>query len=494
MQPFILRFHSGLQIMWTEPFTVSWTMTMEQVESLLSVITFILKSLKHGQVDDMDIELLRSFSLSHLAIAEDLKSSNVNEVSPVKSECETDKISNALENKTENQDIETMDVNQRDNDQMNICGGPVDTDLNIQASKEINQEEPKDPLNEITKEGLQSHKVKRKRREKEIQINVIVFRCLFCDLDFQEEEEFHNHDSEKHLKDGKFHCVCNEAFSDKRDAVNHFMFDHNKMDAYPCSECTESFFGKKELTEHLKDVHNKLVSSRQCPICLDGVTYGHHDSKNSLRKHMYNEHKNVQFKCDICDNIFKSKEGFINHKKLLHSGERIKYTCEECSQDYYNKNSYENHVAKHNGEPSYCCDKCNKKFYTAFKLQSHGYEHKNENRRFYCTQCEYSSKTRVALRRHMSTLHSDDRPFKCNLCNSTFKAKITLAQHERIHTGEKPFKCKYCEKSFRQRKHQTRHEDIHEQNYKHSCMICDRKFIQTGNFKLHMSKHHPTAV
>ena len=49
---------------------------MEHVESLLSAITFILKTLDHGQVDNMDIELLKSFSFSHLVIAESLKVSS----------------------------------------------------------------------------------------------------------------------------------------------------------------------------------------------------------------------------------------------------------------------------------------------------------------------------------------------------------------------------------------------------------------------------------
>ena len=471
---------------------------MEQVESLLSVITFILKSLNHGQVDDMDVELLKSFSLSHLAIAEELKTfpRNVNGVSPDKNECETDSRSNAfpqsssfaLEMKLENQDYETMDINQRDPDQTNVCEGPVDIDFNHQTSNEINKEDPKEPLNEIT-EGLEFHKIKRKRSEKKIQVvNVIVFKCLFCDLDFQEEEEFHNHDTEKHLKDGKFHCVCNEAFSDKRDAVNHFMSDHTKRNRYSCSICSELLFGKKELEEHLQDVHNKVVDPRQCSVCLDGMIY---DTIKKVGEHMYKKHNNVQFKCDICETIFQTRAVFEKHK-LLHSDERIKYTCEECPKDFFTKSTYENHVAKHNGEPSYFCEKCSKKFYTAFYLQIHRYEHKYENRRFLCTQCEHSSKTKMDLKRHTARKHSDERPFKCNLCDSSFKDKNSLASHEKIHTGEKQYKCKYCEKAFRHKTHRTKHEDIHEQNYKFLCKVCGRKYIQGGNFRLHMKTHHPT--
>ena len=51
---------------------------MDQVESLLSVITFVLKSINPGQVDDMDIQLLKSFSISHMVIAESLRTFNDN--------------------------------------------------------------------------------------------------------------------------------------------------------------------------------------------------------------------------------------------------------------------------------------------------------------------------------------------------------------------------------------------------------------------------------
>ena len=316
-----------------------------------------------------------------------------------------------------------------------------------------------------------------------------VFRCLFCDLDFREEEHFHNHDSNKHFKAGKFHCVCNEGFSEKRDAVHHFMTEHKKRNSYPCKECTESLFGKQELKTHLKDVHAIKVKPHQCPVCLDDVR---HDAKSgSLRNHMYNKHNNVQFKCDICERNLTSKDALERHKIQIHSDEKIKYNCEKCSEEYYSKKSFENHVAKHNGEPAHACDKCNQKFYTSYYLERHKKE-THGKQRFYCTQCEYSSKHSSGFKRHTKTLHSDERPFKCNFCESTFKTTSTMKSHTRIHTGERPFKCKYCDKTFKQHDHHRRHVAIHEQDYKFECKACGRKFIQGGNYRLHMRTHHAT--
>merc|ERR1740129_2663239 len=138
---------------------------MEQVESLLSVITFILKSLNHGQIDDMDIELLKSFSLSHLAIAENLISStdDANGSNPnqnlfyIRSNALLKISSFALEIEQEFNDFESMDTTQSVTDQINITEGPIDTDLNHYRfnNEEMDKEGPKDitePLSENNEE------------------------------------------------------------------------------------------------------------------------------------------------------------------------------------------------------------------------------------------------------------------------------------------------------------------------------------------------------
>ena len=127
---------------------------MEQVESLLSVITFILKSLNHGQVDDMDIELLKSFSLSHLAIAENLISSTDDENG---SNTLLKSSSFALEIEQEFHHFESMDTTQSVTDHIKITEGPIETILNHYGfnNEEIDKDGPKDitePLSENTEE------------------------------------------------------------------------------------------------------------------------------------------------------------------------------------------------------------------------------------------------------------------------------------------------------------------------------------------------------
>ena len=525
---------------------------MEQVESLLNVITFVLKNINHGQIDDMDIELLKSFSLSHLVIAENLKSSSeVKRFNPEQKACEGDEVDVYEKDSTHYDEEDTdnaLEIDQEINDQngyennydspneiefaqlefdpkelesevdTNKSTGAPDQDAEINQEmndqhehvnnydkpdqiefsqhefdpNEVNSNEPKDFKEAIsgTIGNLNPKKQKHsnKKEKKVLKVNVIVFRCLFCDLDFKEEEEFQNHDSDKHLKEGKFYCVCNEAFDVKRDAVNHFMAVHKEKNIYPCPECSESLFGRKELKKHLKDVHDKSVDKYQCPVCLDEVRHATYDG---LRSHMYLVHRTVQFKCDICEIVITSKLGLEKHKMQLHNDEKIKYTCEKCPEAYYAKSPFENHVAKHNGEPTLVCDQCSKKFYTADYLQKHkNTVHRSKDKRFYCTQCEYSTGQKSGFKRHLATVHSDERPFKCNYCDSRFKTRPGMMLHIRIHTGEKPFKCKFCEKTFTQSDHVKRHEAIHEQAYRFECNVCERKFIQGGNYRLHMRKHH----
>ena len=229
---------------------------MEQVESLLSVITFVLKSINPGQVDDMDIELLKSFSISHLVIAENLRSLNDNmNASNLKAKAadESGVDNNVLEElivlqENHNNEVDAdkrfdshdapksfaLDIKQENNDQVDDfeCSNENELDQIEFDHKEMNSEETEVLKEAFSENNDNLNQQKKRKYKKGIEVQLIVFRCLFCDLDFREEEDFHNHDSEKHFKGGKFHCVCNEGFSDKRDAVHHFMAEHKKKNYY----------------------------------------------------------------------------------------------------------------------------------------------------------------------------------------------------------------------------------------------------------------------
>ena len=536
---------------------------MEHVESLLSAVTFILKTLDHGQVDKMDIELLKSFSFSHLVIAESLMAlTNDVEAEISVNDQENSAENGGLENEVSESNpvvadieninfLESSDVDAlADAADIHINGFPQidhhpspslenvnenEIDLQMLASEEIKiHDEPNNPLhiqvlrclfcdlvfsNEIDfrQHDNDSHIVDgqflcvcdRPFIDKKIAVNhfityhskkieslseelekkkvgLLIFRCLFCDVDFKDQEGFNIHDTEEHLKDGKFHCVCQEAFRDKRDAVNHFMVFHNNKNIYPCSYCTESYFQIQDLRNHLKMTHDEQVPSQQCPICLNGVTF----EKDKVRIHINTEHRTAKFICDICKRNLSNITALEKHKKQIHSSDKTKYTCEICLKEYYFRHAFENHVAKHNGEPTFQCQQCSKKCYTALYLRRHELDnHKNGDKRVFCTQCDYSTKTIGALRVHMSGIHTDERPFDCDSCGGKFKNKNALSSHKNIHRARK-HKCKYCDKLFVESSQLKIHIDIHEENYRYFCKVCDKKFIQSGNLKLHMRKHH----
>ena len=494
---------------------------MEHVESLLSAVTFILKTLDHGQVDNMDIELLKSFSFSHLVIAESLTAS-ANNVEDDNNDDEDDNNveDDNMKDKCDNVDQENGDENigLKNNiseliavQNITKCVAEIE-DLHLVESS-INDEfdnsrinklpqfeqysssnlesiyenemdqhivEPEEKKEEENQKKSLTEKVKRKK--------LLLPRCLFCDEDFKDQEEFNIHDSEKHFKDGRFQCVCHESFRDKKDALNHFMVFHNKKHIYPCGFCFKSFFSITYLRNHLKMTHDKLVPSQQCPICLDNITF----TKKKLRNHIFKDHRSAKFICDICHKNICTKSALEKHIKQMHSSDKTKYTCEVCEKDYYSRLPFDNHVAKHNGEPTFQCLQCSKKCYTAFYLQRHEvYNHKNGEEKVFCTQCDYSTKKMSTLKRHMSGVHNDDRPFNCDSCDAKFKFKGAMSIHRKIH-GTREHKCKYCDKLFVRSSQLKLHLDIHEDNYSFSCKICEKKFIQSGNLTLHMRKHHGT--
>lgn len=114
------------------------------------------------------------------------------------------------------------------------------------------------------------------------------------------------------------------------------------------------------------------------------------------------------------------------------------------------------------------CDHCNDRFKTKQGTSEHiialhtvGPAHK-----FTCKICEkqFLSQTEFGLHRFT---HLNKLPPTCDTCGKSFRAPYLLAEHKRIHTGEhKPFTCKFCQKSFLRKTNIMQHLKIHEKKMK----------------------------
>ena len=317
-----------------------------------------------------------------------------------------------------------------------------------------------------------------------------IFRCVFCEADFESELQMSEHDSESHILDEKYKCIsCELVSGEKKEIVQHFLVDHKNIPVYKCSKCTEIFLSWTEIIEHMKTDHLISLSNKACPICMKEIS----GRRQRIRNHMEREHTSVKFYCNVCDKKYTDSDTLKFHKRNYHeNGGPQKFCCNICGVSVVGKIGYENHKEKHNiTEQNVPCPKCGKLFYTKLDMKRHDYRAhpKREPQSHKCIHCDYKTPFKFRLTRHLSTTHSDKR-FTCQECGISVKTADILKTHILIHTGERRHECSFCGKKFKTSTNLRSHTKIHTGEYDAHCDICGINFVQKCNYKLHMNNKH----
>ena len=87
------------------------------------------------------------------------------------------------------------------------------------------------------------------------------------------------------------------------------------------------------------------------------------------------------------------------------------YLCDLCDKIYKSKQGLSYHIKAHTGEKPHKCAECGKSFIELFQLKVH------------------------------SIMHKGERPHKRTESGKSFAQKKVLTIHMRTHTGEKPHQC-----------------------------------------------------
>lgn len=125
--------------------------------------------------------------------------------------------------------------------------------------------------------------------------------------------------------------------------------------------------------------------------------------------------------CDICHEIFRSREKLKAHHRQQHSVDR-----------------------------PYKCRNCFKSFYTIFDLQSHRKCHWHYLKaRFKCEQCERYFLKESRLKSHSTKVHSK-KSIRCDICSQFFDTRYEYTVHmKKVHLSvAKPTVCNICGDSF----------------------------------------------
>lgn len=212
---------------------------------------------------------------------------------------------------------------------------------------------------------------------------------------------------------------------------------------YRCLLCNIDFDDKRTFDLHMRKEHTKEERPFRCSQCPKGYTSLYAVTRHETI-HLPEELRDIH-PCELCGKKFRTIEQVNSHHRYNHSNTNVRAICEECGKDLVNEYSLKEHLLTHRNEFPLQCPHCPKRFKHAASLNLHIDTHGSNT--YKCTVCGRELGTKVTLRRHM-IVHSEQKKHKCQYCGNEYKRSKSLKTHLIIHTGMRPFTCLWCDKTF----------------------------------------------
>ena len=173
-----------------------------------------------------------------------------------------------------------------------------------------------------------------------------------------------------------------------------------------------------------------------------------------------------EYKCDLCDKVFKLKGNLSNHITTIHNKEEIDNTntCHICKKVLSNRGKLYRHIQTvHEKSTKEECNICKK---------------------------EYNSKD--ALNSHIKQIHEKSMIVKCSICDKIFTSNGNLTLHiKNVHEKSTKEECNICKKIFNTKSNLVTHiKQVHEKHNIISCKICFKELTSKSGYEYHMSKSH----
>lgn len=263
------------------------------------------------------------------------------------------------------------------------------------------------------------------------------------------------------------------------------MLDKRKdLDPLACPECNMTFINKAGLSGHLR-VHKEVPF--RCRICNKGFW-----NKNLLYLH--------QRKCRSEDNSEDDTAWQMEGPLKAHIDFALNDPTPHFNEDSESSGSWQNPSGPEEKKPEsntgnktkavqYQCSECEKTFTDGLMLISHLEEHgreEQEKKRKTCPKCQRVFASQRDLEKHMKmhgetiakelscpkcpsrfctlfeleehkVFHDEKRSFSCKVCHLRFRTKISLCEHFSEDHPEDAFHCRYCNKAYSQKKSLYRH-------------------------------------
>lgn len=211
-------------------------------------------------------------------------------------------------------------------------------------------------------------------------------------------------------------------------SVNNISFEADDDTTILCSYCGKLYKNLTALKRHVQNIHNSLLPFR-CNLC--GINQ---QSEKAATFHANMHNKSVNYYCEDgnCDKIFFNKNIMQRHMVKDH-GDNV-YKCELCENSYKSPASLKAHTESIHGNPTkhpYKCDndKCNKPYATAEALRTHKtWAHASVEVLYECYKCNKTFDNRLKFKKHAQK-HEYDNGYKCANCNIWFRCKKHINAH-----------------------------------------------------------------
>ena len=220
-----------------------------------------------------------------------------------------------------------------------------------------------------------------------------------------------------------------------------------KYKQFKCGLCDKVYRSDWQLQKHQNYVHFGLKTF-QCRFCEKSYS-----DETPLRNHIDIVHcESGKFDCDECDKSFPKIYYLKSHKRRIHKLAGANVTCKICNNQVF-KYDINDHVRAHLNleKDAFKCPQCDKIFPRRKQLEIHSQTHSNV-RTISCDKCDSKFKLKGYLTKHIKTIHNKSELGKwiCALCQKKFSSQGALHIHKRTH-AEKQFECSMCDMKFAQR-------------------------------------------
>ncbi|XP_070550844.1 zinc finger protein 782-like [Ptychodera flava] len=194
--------------------------------------------------------------------------------------------------------------------------------------------------------------------------------------------------------------------------------------------------------------------------------------------------KSCEYKCHVCDKVYKSKSGLRKHSRN-HTGQ-YPYKC-HCGKGFSERRQLVEHGCSHTNKGIKTCNICGFQPKTFLGLKWHEASHMHEVHA--CDQCSKNFNSKLSLKQHKKGCH--EAKYTCT-CGKTFGLKSGYTAHLKTHSDEKPFQCTLCSyKASRKGDLKSHMLFKHSDSAPFLCPVCGKGFKRRDLLEKHESRKYP---